>query len=70
MVQIHITSNDGVPIYIQIINLVKHLIAPLGRLAQRTDSLFAEAGHFDIALNEVMALVRARHETMQFPSQK
>jgi GntR family transcriptional regulator len=31
-VQIHITSTDGVPIYIQIVNQLKHLIAS-GRLA-------------------------------------
>jgi GntR family transcriptional regulator len=31
-VQIHITSDDGVPIYIQIVNQVKHLVAS-GRLA-------------------------------------
>jgi GntR family transcriptional regulator len=31
-VQIHITSADGVPIYIQIVNQLKHLIAS-GRLA-------------------------------------
>ena len=30
--QIHITSSDGVPIYIQIVNQVKHLVAS-GRLA-------------------------------------
>lgn len=30
--QIHITSSDGVPIYIQIINQVKHLVAS-GRLS-------------------------------------
>ena len=30
--QIHITSDDGVPIYIQIVNQVKHLVAS-GRLA-------------------------------------
>ncbi len=30
--QIHITSNDGVPIYIQVVNQVKHLVAS-GRLA-------------------------------------
>jgi GntR family transcriptional regulator len=30
-VQIHITSNDGVPIYLQIVNQVKHLVAS-GRL--------------------------------------
>lgn len=30
--QIHITSDDGVPIYIQIMNQVKHLVAS-GRLA-------------------------------------
>jgi len=29
--QIHITSNDGVPIYVQIVNQVKHLVAS-GRL--------------------------------------
>ena len=31
-VQIHITSNDGVPIYLQIVNQVKYLVAS-GRLA-------------------------------------
>jgi GntR family transcriptional regulator len=31
-VRIHITSNDGVPIYLQIVNQVKHLVAS-GRLA-------------------------------------
>src|SRR5687767_2717559 len=30
--QIHITSNDGVPIYMQIVNQVKHLVAS-GRLS-------------------------------------
>jgi GntR family transcriptional regulator len=30
--QIHITSNDGVPIYLQIVNQVKHLVAS-GRLS-------------------------------------
>ena len=30
--QIHITSSDGIPIYIQIVNQVKHLVAS-GRLA-------------------------------------
>ena len=30
--QIHISSDDGVPIYIQIVNQVKHLVAA-GRLA-------------------------------------
>src|SRR5580658_7445410 len=30
--QIHITSSDGVPIYIQIVNQVKHLVAS-GRLS-------------------------------------
>ncbi len=30
--RIHITSNDGVPIYLQIVNQVKHLVAS-GRLA-------------------------------------
>jgi GntR family transcriptional regulator len=31
-VRIHITSNDGVPIYLQIVNQVKHLVAS-GRLS-------------------------------------
>ena len=31
-VQIHITANDGVPIYLQIVNQVKYLVAA-GRLA-------------------------------------
>ena len=129
--QIQITSNDGVPIYIQIVNQVKHLVAcsrllpgdeippirvlaeklvvnpntvarayleleragvvtkrqgsgtyvseapsPLSRrekfklLTQRVDSLLVEAGHFDIGLDEVMALLRERHETILSPSKK
>ena len=123
--QIHIASNDGVPIYIQIVNQVKHLVASkrlapgeeippirvlaeklvvnpntvarayleleragvvvkrhgsgtyvsdepsslsrrekLKVLAQRADSLLAEAGHLDIDLDEVIALLQERHEAM------
>lgn len=129
--QIHITSNDGVPIYIQIVNQVKHLVAsgrlapgeeippiralaeqlvvnpntvarayleleragvvtkrhgsgtyvsedpsPLSRrekfkvLTQRADSLLVEAGHLDIDLDEVIALLHERHETMHSQSPK
>jgi len=129
--QIHITSSDGVPIYIQIINQLKHLIAA-GRLApgdeiqpirvlaeklmvnpntvarayleleragivtkrhgsgtyvseapptvsrrekskllaQRADALLVEAGHLDVALDEVIALVRERHETIHIQNPK
>src|SRR5438874_12199802 len=123
--QIHISTNDGVPIYQQIVNQVKHLVAagrlatgneippirvlagkllvnpntvarayleleragvvtkrhgsgtyvseapsPLSRrekfklLAQRADALLVEAGHLDVDVEEVMALLRERHETM------
>jgi GntR family transcriptional regulator len=125
-VQIHITSTDGVPIYIQIVNQVKQLVtsgrlspgdevppirvlaeqlvvnpntvarayleleragivtkrhgsgtyvseapSPLSRrekfkvLAQRADALLVEAGHLDIELDEVMALLQERHEILQ-----
>ena len=126
--QIHISSNDGVPIYLQIVNQVKYLIAA-GRLAageeippirvlaeqlvinpntvarayleleraglvakrrgagtdvtaagpvlprreklkvlvRRLDSLLAEAAHLDIPLDEVMELLRERHQTMHAP---
>ena len=124
--QIHITSTDGVPIYIQIVNQVKQLVtsgrlspgdevppirvlaeqlvvnpntvarayleleragvvtkrhgsgtyvseapSPLSRrekfkvLAQRADALLVEAGHLDIELDEVMALLQERHEILQ-----
>ena len=124
--EIHISSNDGVPIYIQIVNQVKHLVAsgrlspgeeipPMRALAerlvvnpntvarayleleragvvtkrhglgtyvaegapsisrrekvrvltQRADSLLVEAQHLDIGLEEVLALVRERHENLQ-----
>jgi GntR family transcriptional regulator len=124
-VQIHISSSDGVPIYIQIVNQVKHLVAsgrllageeippirvlaeqlvinpntvarayleleragvvtkrhgsgtyvsdnrsPLSRrekfkvLSQRADALLVEAGHLDIELEEVIALIQERHEIM------
>jgi GntR family transcriptional regulator len=130
-VQIHISSNDGVPIYIQIVNQVKQLAAsgrlapgeeippirvlaeelvvnpntvarayleleragvvtkrhgsgtyvsqapsPLSRreklkvLTQRADSLLVEAGHLDIELDEVLTLVRDRHEALQPERQK
>src|SRR3954468_21909254 len=123
--QIHISPSDGVPIYLQIVNQVKHLVAsgrlepgeeipPIRVLAeklvvnpntvarayleleragvvtkrhgsgtyvsespstlsrrekfkvltQRADSLLVEAGHLDINLDEVITLVRERHETM------
>lgn len=129
--QIHIASTDGVPIYIQIVNQVKQLVAsrrlapgeeipPIRALAeklvvnpntvarayleleragvvvkrhgsgtyisespsllsrrerlkvltQRADSLLAEAGHLDVGLDEVMALLRERHETMFAQSEK
>ena len=126
--QIHITSNDGVPIYLQIVNQIKYLVAsgrreageeippirtlaeqlvinpntvarayleleraglvtkrhgsgtyvaetgsPLPRrekvkvLTKRLDALLAEAGHLDIALDDVVALLRERHDAMHSP---
>jgi GntR family transcriptional regulator len=123
--QLHITPNDGVPIYRQIVSQVKHLVAagrlapgeelpairvlagellinpntvvraylelekdgvvvkrhgsgtyvseegsPLARrerlriLTQRADGLLAEARHLDIALDEVIKLLKQRHETL------
>jgi GntR family transcriptional regulator len=128
--QIHITSSDGVPIYIQIVNQVKHLVAsgrlstgeeippiralaemlvvnpntvarayleleragivikrhgsgtyvaqtrpPLSRreklktLTPRADALLVEAGQLDLALDEVMALLRERNEII-YPGTK
>jgi GntR family transcriptional regulator len=124
--QIQISPTDGVPIYLQIVNQVKHLVAsgrlspgeeippirvlaerlvvnpntvarayleleragivtkrhgagtyvseapsPLSRreklrvLTQRVDALLVEAGHLDIDLEEVLELLRKRHETLQ-----
>ena len=129
--QIHIASNDGVPIYIQIINQVKHLVAsgrlmpgeeilpiralaeqllvnpntvaraylelertgivtkrhgsgtyvseapsPLSRreklkvLTQRADALLVEAGHFGIDLDDILELLRERHQTTYSQSGK
>ena len=129
--QIHISSNDGVPIYIQIVNQVKHLVAsgrltpgeeippiralaqqllvnpntvaraylelertgivtkrhgsgtyvsevpsPLSRreklkvLTQRADALLVEAGHFGIDLDEILELLRERHQTTYSQSGK
>jgi GntR family transcriptional regulator len=129
--QIHITSNDGVPIYIQIVNQVKHLVAsgrllpgdeipPIRALAEtlvvnpntvarayleleragvvtkrqgagtyvaetrlalsrreklkvllpRADALLVEAGHLNIDLEEVIDLLKERHEVMFTPSEK
>ncbi|EEF60130.1 GntR family transcriptional regulator [Pedosphaera parvula] len=129
--QIHISSADGVPIYVQIANQVKHLVAsgrlapgeeippirvlaeqlvvnpntvarayleleragvvtkrhgsgtyisdahsPLSRreklkvLTQRADSLLVEAGHLDIDLDEVIELLRERHEAIHSQASK
>lgn len=129
--QIHIVSSDGVPIYIQIVNQVKQLVASrrlapgeelppirvlaeklvvnpntvarayleleragivikrhgsgtyvseappsfsrrekLKALAQRVDSLLVEAEHLNVGLDEVIALLHERHETILTPSQK
>jgi DNA-binding transcriptional regulator YhcF (GntR family) len=130
-VQIHISTNDGVPIYIQIVNQVKHLVgsgrlapgdeippirvlaekllinpntvarayleleragivtkrhgsgtyvsespSPLSRrekfkvLTQRADALLVEAGHLDIDLDEVIAVLHERYETMHAQPKK
>jgi len=124
-VQIHISTHDGVPVYLQIVNQVKYLAAagrlaageelpsvrtlaeqlvinpntvarayleleragvvvkrhgsgtyvseegsPLARkermklLTQRADSLLAEARHMDVALDEILALVKDRHKNL------
>lgn len=129
--QLRISSSDGVPIYIQIVNQVKHLVAsgrlgpgeemppirtlaeqlvvnpntvarayleleragvvmmrqgsgtyisesssPLSRreklkvLTQRADSLLVEAGHLGIDLEEVVGLLRERHEAIHPPPVK
>jgi GntR family transcriptional regulator len=123
--QLHINPKDGVPIYLQIVNQVKYLVAagrlapgeeippmrvlaqqllvnpntvaraylelenagvvtkrhgsgtyvsdqgsPLARkerrkiLTQRADALLAEARHLDIPLDEVLDLLRQRHELL------
>jgi GntR family transcriptional regulator len=130
-VQVHITSNDGVPIYWQIVTQVKYLVAsgrlapgdeippirvlaeqllvnpntvaraylelekagvvtkrhgsgtyvseegsPLARreklkiLTQRTDAILAEAKQMGIGLEEMLKLLKQRHETMQTESNK
>jgi GntR family transcriptional regulator len=130
-VQIHINSTDGVPIYIQIVNQVKHLVAA-GRLApgdeippiralaeqlvinpntvaraylelerggvvtkrqgagtyiseaasslsrreklrilsQRADPLLVEANHLGIELEDVIKLIRERHDALYFEAKK
>jgi len=124
-VQIHISPNDGVPIYLQIVNQVKYLVAagrleageevppirvlaqqllvnpntvarayleleragvvtkrqgsgtyvseagsPLARrerlkiLTQRADALLAEARHLNVEFDEVIKLLRERHDVL------
>jgi GntR family transcriptional regulator len=124
-VQIHISTHDGVPVYLQILNQVKYLVAagrlaageelpsvrtlaeqlvinpntvarayleleragvvvkrhgsgtyvseegsPLARkermkhLTQRADALLAEAQHMDVALDEVITLIKDRHKNL------
>lgn len=123
--QIHISPNDGVPIYLQIVNQVKYVVAsgrletgeevppirvlaqqllvnpntvarayleleragvvtkrhgsgtyvseagsPLARrerlkiLTQRADALLAEARHMNVELDEVIRLLRERHDVL------
>ena len=123
--QIHISTHDGVPVYLQIVNQVKYLVAagrlaaeeelpsvralaeqliinpntvarayleleragvvvkrhgsgtyvseqgsPLARkermklLTQRTDALLAEAQHMDVALDEVITLIKDRYKNL------
>jgi GntR family transcriptional regulator len=125
-VQIHISTNDGVPIYLQLVNQIKFLIAsgrllagdelppirvlatqllinpntvarayreletagivekrrtagtyvseqgsPLARrervkiLAERIDTLLAEASHMGVTLEDVLKLVQQRYESLQ-----
>ena len=127
---LHISANDGVPIYLQIVNQVKYLVAsgrleagaemppirvlaerllinpntvarayrelevagivvkrrtagtfvsdtgsPLARrerlkiLTERIDALLAEARHLNVAIDEIVQLVRQRDEAMQ-PEEK
>jgi GntR family transcriptional regulator len=124
-VQIHISTQDGVPVYVQIVNQVKYLVAagrlapgeelpsvralaeqlvinpntvargyleleragvvvkrhgsgtyvseegsPLARkermkiLTQRADALLAEAQHMDVALDEILTLIKDRHKNL------
>ena len=123
--QIHISTQDGVPVYLQILNQVKYLVAagrlasgeelpsvralaeqlvinpntvarayleleragvvvkrhgsgtyvseegsPLARkerlkiLTQRADALLAEAQHMDVALDEILTLIKDRHKNL------
>ena len=123
--QIHISTHDGVPVYLQIVNQVKYLVAagrlapgeelpsvralaeqlvinpntvarayleleraglvvkrhgsgtyvseegsPLARkerlkiLTQRADALLAEAQHMDVALDEILTLIKERHKNL------
>jgi GntR family transcriptional regulator len=125
-VQLHISTKDGVPIYLQVVNQVKYLVAagrlapgeeippirtlaeqlvvnpntvakayheleregvvtkrhgsgtyisdngsPLARrervkiLTRRVDALLAEARHMDVPLEEIIDLVRDRHDNLQ-----
>ena len=129
--QVHITSNDGVPIYVQIVTQLKYLVAsgrlapgeeippirvlaeqllvnpntvaraylelekagvvtkrpgsgtyvseegsPLARreklriLTQRGDALLAEARQMGIGLEEVLKVLKQRHEYMQTESRR
>ncbi len=129
--QLHISTKDGVPIYLQIVNQVKYLVgagrlvageeippirtlaeqlvinpntvakayheleregivtkrhgsgtyvsdngSPLARrerlkiLTQRVDTLLAEARHMDVAVDEVLDLVRDRHTNLQPKEEK
>ena len=51
----------GVPVIVVLFS-GRPLVIP--ELAERADALLAEAGHLDVELNEVIALVKERHETL------
>jgi GntR family transcriptional regulator len=130
-VHIHLSPNDGLPIYLQIVNQVKYLVAsgrlapgeelppirvlaeklvinpntvarayrelevagvvtkrrtagtfvsdagsPLARrerlriLTERIDALLAEARSMNVDVDEILQLLRERHEAMQPPTQE
>ena len=131
MMQLHISTGDGVPIYLQIANQVKHLVAsrrltpgdelpairvlahqllvnpntvaraylelerdgvvvkrhgsgtyvsdsgsPLARkarlkiLAERVDALLTEAGHLEVAPEDLLKLIHERHQSMQLQANR
>jgi hypothetical protein len=73
--QIHVSADDGLPVYKQIFNQVKYLVAsaatsPFARrerlrvVRQRIDTLLADASHMGVGVDELKDMIDERDALM------